>query len=120
MARPSIGTSYLAGWQGGTSAPVAIGVHPAISLVRTTSGKLRTHVRAAKSFAFRVVQLQRRRADGRWLTVTRVRLNRRSTATFKGALPRGRSTVRIVMSVNQAGGGYLGGKSRTIAVTRPR
>jgi hypothetical protein len=118
LARPSIGTSYQAGWQGGTSTPVAIGVHPAISLTRTTTGKLRTHVRAAKAFAFRVVQLQRRRADGRWVTVTRVRLNRRSTATFKGALPRGRSTVRIVMSVNQAGGGYLGGKSRTIVVTR--
>jgi hypothetical protein len=118
LARPSIGTSYQAGWQGGTSTPVAIGVHPAISLARTTNGKLTTHVRAAKSFASRVVQLQRRRSDGRWVTVTRVRLNRRSTATFRGALPRGRSSVRIVMSVNQAGGGYLGGKSRTIAVTR--
>jgi hypothetical protein len=50
--------------------------------------------------------------------VTRIRLNRRSSATFRGALPRGRSTIRIVMSVNQAGAGYLGGKSRTIVVTR--
>jgi hypothetical protein len=118
LARPAIGTLYQAGWQGGTSAPVVIGVHPAISLARTRTGKLTTHVRGAKSFAFRVVKLQRRRADGSWVTVTRIRLNRQSTATFRGALPRGRSTVRIVMSVNQAGSGYLGGRSRTIVVRR--
>jgi hypothetical protein len=33
-------------------------------------------------------------------------------------LPRGRSVVRVVMSVNQAGAGYLGGKSRQLTVTR--
>jgi hypothetical protein len=118
VARPTIGTSYLAGWQGGTSAPVAIGVHPAISLRRLASGKLRTHVRGLNGFPHRIVRLQRRRADGTWATVTRVRLNRLSTATFLGKLPHGRSTIRIVMSINQAGPGYLGGKSRTIAVTR--
>ena len=119
LARPTIGTLYQAGWQGGTSAPVIIGVHPAISLVRTSTGKLATHVRGAKSFGFRFVKLQRRTAAGTWVTVTPLRLNRKSTATFRGALlPRGRSTIRIVMSVNQAGAGYLGGKSRAIIVRR--
>ena len=118
LARPTIGTLYQVSWQGGTSAPVVIGVHPAISLAKTRTGRLTTHVRGARSFAFRVVKLQRRIAGGRWVTVTRIRLNRKSSATFRGALPRGRSTIRIVMSVNQAGAGYLGGKSRTIVVTR--
>jgi hypothetical protein len=53
------------------------------------------------------------------VNVRRIRLNGRSSATFsKALLPRGRSVIRIVMSVNQAGVGYLGGKSRAIAVRR--
>ena len=117
IAKPRISTQYQAGWNGGTSAPTAVGVHPAISLVRLATGKLRTHVGGAAAFRGRVVQLQRNTA-GRWVTVTRVRLNRLSRATFVGNLPTGRSTIRVVMSVNQAGAGYLGGKSRTIVVTR--
>jgi hypothetical protein len=64
------------------------------------------------------VQLQRLRS-GRWITVRRTRLNARSSATIgAGALPRGRSTIRIAMSVNQAGPGYLAGFSRTIGYRR--
>jgi hypothetical protein len=48
--------------------------------------------------------------------VKRVRLNRRSTARFRTRLRRG--TFRIVMSVNQAGPGYLAGISRTIVYRR--
>ena len=47
------------------------------------------------------------------------RLNANSSAIFSGSLlPRGRSTIRIAISVNQAGPGYLGGKSRTLTYTR--
>jgi hypothetical protein len=119
IARPGIGTSYQAGWQGGTSTPVAIGVHPRISLARTAAGKLLTHAAAGSSFRGRIVRLQRRNAAGSWVTIKRVRLNIKSSATFKlSLLPHGRSAVRVVMSINQAGAGYLGGKSRTITVTR--
>jgi hypothetical protein len=45
-------------------------------------------------------------------------LNRRSVKTFRVQLRRGRSTLRVVMSVNQAGPGYLAGISRTIAYRR--
>ena len=53
------------------------------------------------------------------MTIKRLRLNKSSSATFRpvtfrAAVPRGRSTLRIAMSVNQAGAGYLGGFSRTI------
>jgi hypothetical protein len=34
------------------------------------------------------------------------------------ALPRGRSTIRIAFSVNQAGPGYLGGFSRQLHFRR--
>ena len=119
LARPRIGTTYQAGWQGGLSPAVAVGVHPAISLIRTAAGKLSTHVGAGNGFSGRIVQLQRHTAAGKWVTIRRVRLNPPHTGLFKlSLLPRGRSTVRVVMSVNQAGAGYLGGTSHKFTVTR--
>ncbi len=119
LARPRIGTTYQAGWQGGLSPSVAVGVHPAISLIRTAAGRLSAHVGAGSGFRGRIVQLQRRTAAGKWVTIRRVRLGRTSHGLFKlSLLPRGRSTVRVAMSVNQAGAGYLGGFSRKLTVTR--
>jgi hypothetical protein len=64
------------------------------------------------------VQLQRRLSDGRWRTISRNRLNIRSTAVFHPALPRGRSLLRVALSVNQAGSGYLAGFSVQRAVRK--
>ena len=53
--------------------------------------------------------------DGNWVTVKRTRLNANSTALFSASLlPDGTSTIRVAMSVNQAGPGYLGGFSRQL------
>ncbi len=107
-------------WPAGTAGRAlrpSSGVHPKISLALLASGKLKTHVAGTTAFRGRVVQLQRRVA-GRWVTVTRVRLNRLSNATFAVKLPKGRSTIRVAMSINQAGAGYLGGTSRTFGITR--
>jgi hypothetical protein len=117
-ARPTIRTVYQASAEGGTSTPVVVGVRPAVSLRVITNGRLSTRVVAGTSFATKIVQLQRLR-NGRWVTVKRARLNARSSAIFKAtALPRGRSTIRIAMSVNQAGPGYLGGFSRKVVYRR--
>jgi phosphodiesterase/alkaline phosphatase D-like protein len=123
LAKPRIRTSYLASWSGGRSGATVVGVQPAIALRRTSAGLVSTRVTGARSFAGRFVQLQRRTAAGRWVTIKRVRLNARSAAllrpmSFRAALPRGASTLRIAMSVNQAGVGYLGGFSRTIVFRR--
>ncbi len=118
IAKPRIGTQYLARWNGSMSAPTVVGVHPKISLALLANGKLKAHVAGTTSFRGRVVQLQRRTAAGRWVTVLRVRLNRLSNATFAANLPKGRSTIRVAMSINQAGAGYLGGTSRSFAITR--
>jgi hypothetical protein len=118
LARPTIRTSYRASWNRGLSPAAAVGVRPAVSLRRTASGRLATRVTGARSFAGRLVQLQRRTAAGRWTTVKRVRLNARSAALFRATLPRGASTLRIAMSVNQAGAGYLAGFSRRIVYRR--
>ena len=117
LARPRIRTSYAAQWAGVLSPASVVGVRPAISLRRTATG-FSTRVVAARSFAGRGVQLQRRTAAGRWVTVKRVRLNGRSAALIKVTLPRGRSVLRVAMSVNQAGVGYLAGFSRTIVYRR--
>ena len=118
LAKPTIRTSYMAGWNRGLSSATVVGVRPAVSLLRTADGRLSTRVRGARSFAGRLVQLQRRTATGRWVTIKRVRLNTRSAALFRATLPRGTSSLRIAMSVNQAGDGYLGGFSRTIVYRR--
>ena len=117
--RPRIATTYKSTWNGNTSATVTVGVHPAVSL--RALGKLRfaTHAAGVRSFAGRVVQLQRRRADGGWVTIARAHLDRHSNAIFRPALRRGRSTLRVAFSVNQAGAGYLAGFSRRITIRRP-
>jgi phosphodiesterase/alkaline phosphatase D-like protein len=118
LAKPRIRTSYVAQWAGALSAASVVAVRPAVSLRRTASGPFSTRVRGAHSFAGRTVQLQWRSATGRWITIKRVRLNGRSAALIRATLPRGRSTLRIAMSVNQAGAGYLAGFSRLIVVRR--
>ena len=52
-------------------------------------------------------------------SVAKAMLNRNSVAVFPAAkLPGGVSTLRVAMSVNQAGAGYLAGFSRTIVHRR--
>jgi phosphodiesterase/alkaline phosphatase D-like protein len=116
--RPTILTVYKAVWNGAASATVTVGVRPIVTLRQLSKGRLATLVLAGRPFTGRYVQLQRRRADGGWRTIGRLRLSRHSRATFHPSLPHGRSTLRIAFSVNQAGAGYLGGVSRPIAVRR--
>jgi hypothetical protein len=118
LARPSILTSYMAAWGGLTSRPTVIGVRPRVRFRRIGRARFSVRVLAALSYRGRLVKLQRRTSAGRWVRVKRVRLKRGSTATFRVRLRRGRSTLRVVMSVNQAGPGYLAGISRTIVYRR--
>jgi len=116
--RPVIATTYKAIWNGQTSTTVTIGVRPAVSIRAVSRHRIATHVTGARSFRGRIVQLQRRLSDGAWTTIGRKRLNSGSSTVFLPSLRRGRSTLRIAFSVNQAGGGYLGGFSRVITVRR--
>jgi hypothetical protein len=117
-AQPTIRTSYVANANGVTSPAVTVGVRPSVSLRVITRGRFATHIGGATSFAGKLVQLQRR-SHGTWTTVKRARLNGSSTATFRASLlPKGKSTIRIGFSVNQAGPGYLGGFSRLLAYRR--
>jgi phosphodiesterase/alkaline phosphatase D-like protein len=116
--RPAIATSYKSIWNGQTSATVTVGVHPAVSIRAVSRHRIATHVTGVRPFRGRVVQLQRRLPSGAWRTIARKRLNRGSSTVLAPSLRRGRTTLRVAFSVNQAGGGYLGGLSRVITVRR--
>ncbi len=116
--KPTVMTSYQASWLSGVSQPTVVGVRPAISLKRVGTTRFTTRVVAGHAFARRTVKVQRQTKAGTWVTVKQVRLGARSSAVFRVTLPRGTSHIRIAMSVNQSGAGYLAGFSRTIAVTR--
>lgn len=115
---PTILTSYQASWKDATSSAATVGVRPRVSFRVITRARFSTRVDAGRSFAGRYVQLQRRSSFGRWVTVKRARLNGTSAAILRPKLRRGTSTLRIVMSVNQAGAGYLAGISRSIVYHR--
>jgi len=118
LARPKIATTYQASANGGTSSTIVIGVAPAVSLHLISKARFETHLSAGSPLAGRSVQLQRL-SNGRWSTLKRERLNANSTAIFSAKLlPRGTSTIRIALSVNQAGAGLLAGFSRELVYRR--
>jgi plastocyanin len=114
---PKILTQYQAKWNGRASLVVGVQVRPRIRL-GYNHGRFATAVQSATSHAGRSVQAQRLSRFGQWVTLKRVRLGGKSTAVFRLKLPKGKSRIRIAMSVNQAGGGYLAGYSPTITVRR--
>jgi hypothetical protein len=119
LARPRIATTYQASWRGQLAASVTIAVRPRITFTRLKSGRFVSRVLAGHSFAGRFVQLQRWNGV-RWVTIRRARLGLRSRTEFRATLRKGRSTLRIAFSVNQAGAGYLGATSPVLRVTVKR
>jgi plastocyanin len=115
---PKILTTYRATWKTAASLPVATAVAPAISFGRLNG--FVTRVFAGRSMARKQVQLQRFSAFGQWVTIKRVSLDLNSRARFNAVLPLGPNRLRIAMSVNQAGAGYLGAFSREIVWRRTR
>jgi plastocyanin len=114
---PKLLTQYVAKWNGRTSVVVSVGVRPRIRL-GYRSGRFMTRVYAARSLAGHVVLAQRLSRFGQWVTLSKLKLGSHSGKIFKLSLPSGRSHIRIAMSVNQAGAGYLAGYSPTITVRR--
>ena len=119
LSQPNILTTYKASAPDGSSTTATVGLRPAVSLHVITGNRFATRVVAGKSFEGRTVQLQRLLPGNRWVTLSRVKLNARSGGVFSAlVLPRGTSLVRVAMSVNQAGAGYLGAFSRTLSYKR--
>lgn len=115
---PKILTTYQALWKTTRSLVVTTAVAPTISFGRLNG--FVTRVYAGRSMARKQVQLQRRSALGQWVTIKRVFLDLNSRVRFEAVLPLGVSRLRIAMSVNQAGVGYLAGFSREITYRRTK
>jgi hypothetical protein len=117
VARPKVGMVYEAQFSGATSRVLGVGVHPTAN-VRITGGQVWTKIGAGRSMQGKTAQMQQL-VEGQWKTVARAKLNGKSEAIFPAAmLPGGTSTLRVAMSVNQAGVGYMGAASRTFVYQR--
>ncbi|NUT57002.1 MAG: hypothetical protein HOQ03_13635 [Thermoleophilia bacterium] len=113
---PKILTTYKAKWKSATSLAIATAVRPSISFGRNNGFVARVY--AGRSMARKQIQLQRLSKFGQWVTIKRVFLNLDSRIRFTAPLPCGANRLRIAMSVNQAGAGYLGAFSREISYRR--
>jgi len=119
VVTPQIYTTYAAQWNSTSANPVTVQVAPKIKLPAPRHGYFHTYVSAAKSFAGHWVYLQRLSQFGEWVSFRRLTLGSRSGRIFAvSSLPRGRYAIRIFMTVNQAGTGYLAAHSGSQRVAR--
>jgi plastocyanin len=115
---PTILTAYKVSWRGRESAVVSTAVSPALSLTKIGNWFV-VRARAAKSFSGRWVYVQRLNRFGQWVSLRKVFLNRQSTMRFKlPTLRLGLSRLRVHMTTNQAGAGYIFSSSRVLTVRR--
>jgi plastocyanin len=114
---PEILTSYQAIWRSNRSTEISVAVRPRVSFGRRTGWFVVT-VNGQRSFANRVVILQRLSRLGQWVNVRKITLGSQSSRRFKSRMPVGTSRLRIFMTVNQAGAGYLGGMSGVLVFRR--
>ena len=110
IVAPQILTTYQASWKGAFATPTTVQVQPKLTLGRNSGWII--HASGGASFSGRAVQFQRlNTATGQWVTLKKVLLNSKSSAKFELKLPKGLSQLRLTMSVNQAGAGFLGAVS---------
>jgi plastocyanin len=113
IVQPQILTTYEATWKGAYATPTSIEVIPKLSLGRNSGWII--HAAGGHSFAGKAVQFQRlNTATGQWVTLRKVLLNSKSSARVLYRLPKGVNHLRVTMSVNQAGAGFLGAISSTV------
>ena len=119
VVKPTIETAYRATWKSATSSTVTVKVRPLITLtlVSLSTGRFSTKVTAARSFAGKVVLVQRLSSTG-VTTLKKVTLDAGSSATFRVRLHKGRSRLRVVMPTSQTAPGYITGMSKVLTVRR--
>ncbi len=118
IVEPQILTTYEATWKGAYATPTSIEVTPNLTLGRNNGWII--HASGGRSFAGRAVQFQRLNpATGQWVTLKKPLLNSRSSARVLYHLPKGMNQLRVTLSVNQAGAGFLGAISTTVAYRQP-
>jgi plastocyanin len=114
---PNIMSEYQAKWGNRSSAVITVGVRPRITFIRRGSAFI-TSAKAQGSLAGRWVYLQRRSPLAQWVNVKKVRLGDTGAKRFTYRLKKGRNVLRIFMTTNQAGAGYLWSHSRTLLIRK--
>ena len=111
-------TSYQVQWNTLKSAEIQAAVAPKLTLKRIGAWFV-ARVDAARSFKNRSVYVQRLSPLNQWVNVKKVRLGTPKTQRFKiTTLPKGTSRLRLFITVNQAGVGYLASSSSVMLVRR--
>ena len=126
---PTALTTYTAVWQSApattaNSAGVSVAVAPRVSVtvVRKLSGGrvvLLTNAASAISYVGKSVYVQLRNSSGKWISLTRVTVGSKTSATsVTVSLPKGLSRIRVLLPRTEAGTGYVAGISRTLQIIR--
>ena len=120
VVKPTLLTTYFARWKSAVSQSVGVQLRPSVAFSaskRYGSVKVKTD----RSLKGKKVYLQKFTRFHEWVKVRPVILGNGSAKRFLLMLPHGhRYAVRIFMSLNQVGVGYLDGYSRTVVVRTPR
>jgi plastocyanin len=119
VVKPTL-TTYQAHWKTTVSAQVGVQLRPSIAFSAYKRwGSLK--VKADRSLEGKKAYLQKFTRFHQWVKVRSVVLGNNSQKRFMLELPGGRRyAVRIFMSLNQIGAGYLDGFSPTVVVKPPR
>ena len=123
---PTAQTTYTVLWQstpaaGTASNPVTVKVAPRIGVgIVKKVGRyvtLSTKATSAIPYAGKSVYVQRRNSFGQWVSLKRVVLKSSTVATRTTVrLPKGSSSIRILMPQLQVGTGYVIGVSRVVLI----
>jgi plastocyanin len=114
---PAVLTEYQTKWGSRTSATALVGVRPRVTFIRRSPWFV-TSAKAGRSFAGRFVYVQRKSSLGQWVNRKKVVLGSSGARRFKMDLPRGRHILRVFMTTNQAGTGYIWSHSRTLVIRK--
>jgi plastocyanin len=117
FVKPTLLTNYQAHWRSAVSIPIGVQLRPNV-LFSASKRFGSVTVKADRSLEGRKVYLQKFTRFHEWVKVGRVILGRHSHKLFRLPLKRGRYALRIFMSLNQVGAGYLDGYSRTVVVRK--
>jgi hypothetical protein len=120
VVKPTRLTTYQARWKSTVSQAVGVQLRPSIAFSAYKRwGSVK--VKADRPLKGKKVYLQKFTRFHEWVKVRPVILGNGSAKRFRLGLTGGRRyAVRIFMSLNQVGAGYLDGFSRTVVVRVPR
>ena len=120
LVKPTLLTTYEAHWKTTVSQQIGVQLRPAVTF-STSKRWGSVKVKADRSLAGKKAYLQKFSRFHQWVKVRPIVLGKSSSKRFLLGLPGGhRYAVRIFMSLNQIGAGYLDGFSSTVVAKVPR